>query len=69
MLRSTREGGVSTPSEKLTREQALRAVTLDAAWALGLEDEIGSITVGKQADFTILGSNPLENQGRRLAIN
>jgi len=59
MLRSTREGGVSTPSEKLNAEQALRAITIDAAWALGLEDEIGSIEVGKKADFTVLGANPL----------
>ncbi|MCF6275965.1 MAG: amidohydrolase family protein, partial [Robiginitomaculum sp.] len=59
MLRSTREGGISTPSEKLNAEQALRAITIDAAWALGLEGEIGSIEVGKQADFTILDANPL----------
>lgn len=59
MLRSTREGGVSTPSEKLNAEQALRAITIDAAWAMGLEDEIGSIEIGKKADFTILGANPL----------
>ena len=59
MLRSTREGGVSTPSETLNAEQALRAITIDAAWALGLEDEIGSIEVGKKADFTVLGANPL----------
>ena len=62
MLRSTREGGVSTPSEKLTPEQALKAITIDAAWSLGLENEIGSIEVGKQADFTILGANPLETK-------
>ncbi|MCF6220158.1 MAG: amidohydrolase [Robiginitomaculum sp.] len=59
MLRSTREGGVSTPAEKLSAEQALRAITIDAAWALGLEDEIGSIKIGKKADFTILDTNPL----------
>lgn len=60
MLRSTRDGGVSTPSEKLNAEQALRAITLDAAWSLGLDDEIGSIEVGKKADFTVLGQNPME---------
>ena len=59
MTRATREGGISTPSEKLTAEQALRAVTIDAAWSLGLEDEIGSIEVGKRANFTILGVNPI----------
>jgi len=60
MTRSTRQGGVSTPSERLTAEQALRAITLDAAWSLGLEEEIGSIEAGKRADFTILDRNPLE---------
>ncbi|MCF6293852.1 MAG: amidohydrolase [Robiginitomaculum sp.] len=59
MLRSTREGGVLTPSERITAEQSLRAITIDAAWAIGLENEIGSIEVGKQADFTILDANPL----------
>jgi predicted amidohydrolase YtcJ len=59
MTRETRQGGVSNPSERLTPEQALRAITLDAAWSLGLEGEIGSIEVGKRADFAILESNPL----------
>jgi len=59
MLRSTREGGVSTASEKLNAEQALHAITIDAAWVMGLESEIGSIEIGKKADFTILGANPL----------
>jgi len=63
MTRATREGGVSNPNEKLTADQALRAITIDAAWSLGLEDAIGSIEVGKQADFTIVGANPMELPG------
>lgn len=63
MTRATRAGNVATPSERLTAEQALQAVTLDAAWSLGLEDEIGSIEVGKRADFTILALNPMDLPG------
>lgn len=59
MLRSTRSGGVSTPSERLSAQQAMEAITIDAAWSLGLENEIGSIKAGKRADFTILGQNPM----------
>lgn len=38
----------------LTVEEALTAATLNAAGALGLADETGSVEVGKQADLTIL---------------
>lgn len=59
VTRATREGGVLTPGERLAPQEALEAITIDAAYALGLEAEIGSIAPGKRADFTILEANPL----------
>ncbi len=47
------EGGYE-PAEKMTREQALRSYTLDAAFAAFREDRKGSLEVGKWADLTVL---------------
>ncbi|MGH8086506.1 MAG: amidohydrolase family protein [Lysobacter sp.] len=41
--------------------EALRAATIDGADYLGLDADIGSLEVGKQADLVVLNSNPLEN--------
>ncbi|HKH49716.1 MAG TPA: amidohydrolase [Thermoanaerobaculia bacterium] len=41
------------PEERLTREEALRGFTLDAAWSLFLEKEVGSLEVGKRADLVV----------------
>ncbi len=41
------------PAELLDREEALRGFTLDAAHSLFLEDEIGSLEVGKRADLVV----------------
>ncbi|MCA0133293.1 amidohydrolase [Winogradskyella alexanderae] len=51
-LKGTPEGGYE-PDQKMTREQALKSYTLDAAYGAFEEDIKGSITVGKLADFTI----------------
>ncbi|WP_340692813.1 amidohydrolase family protein [Hyphomonas sp.] len=63
ITRATREGGVYEATMALTPYEALESVTLDAARAVGLEAEIGSIEAGKRADFTILGANPLDVAG------
>lgn len=47
---------------------ALRSATIYAAEKLGLENELGSLQEGKQADLVILSQNPLENIRSTSAI-
>ena len=56
--RKTASGTVRGPEEALTLHQALRAVTIDAAWSLRMDHEIGSIEAGKKADFAVLEEDP-----------
>lgn len=65
--RVTMNGTLMAPSERLTVEQALRAITIDAAWVLRMEDEIGSIRAGKRADFAVLEADPYEVGAAGLA--
>ena len=39
----------------------IRAATLNGAEALGADDKIGSVEIGKLADFVIVEENPLQN--------
>ena len=41
--------------------EVIRAATLNGAEALGMADKIGSVEVGKYADFIIIEENPLSN--------
>jgi len=47
------------PEEKLTAYEALRGFTLDAAHAGFAEDAVGSLAIGKRADFVLLAQDPL----------
>lgn len=55
-LKGEPEGGYE-PEEKMTREQALRSYTLDAAYGAFEEKIKGSIAVGKLADFTVFSQD------------
>ena len=66
VTRRTLSGKVMAPEQRVTVEQALRAVTIDAAWSLRLDDEVGSLAVGKKADFVVLEKNPLEVRPERI---
>ena len=52
--RRTSSGTPLGASQKLTLEEALRAHTITAAYALRMEDRIGSIEVGKLADVVVV---------------
>lgn len=58
--RETLSGKVFAPSEQLTLDQAIRAITIDAAYMIGMENDIGSIEAGKLADFAVLDKDPYE---------
>src|SRR5437763_9525944 len=46
-----------------TEEEALRMITLNPAWIIGVEDRVGSIEVGKDADLVIWDGYPLSSYG------
>ena len=51
--------GLGVMNMDMTVEEALVATTLNPAWSLGLQDRVGSLEVGKQADFLLLdGESP-----------
>jgi len=62
--RLTRSGAVIGAEQTISVEQALRAVTIDAAWQHFEETEKGSLEPGKLADLVILSENPIDHPGR-----
>lgn len=64
--RETASGRVLSEAERLSVPDALRAITLGAAYTIGMDDVIGSIEVGKFADFAVLDEDPREVPAERL---
>jgi hypothetical protein len=64
--RVTNDGNLRGPEQRVSRMGALKAVTLDAAYSLQLEKEVGSIVPGKLANFTILADNPVTGDPMKI---
>ncbi|MFB2596274.1 amidohydrolase [Herbiconiux sp. P17] len=58
MTRTTRSGRHLEGAAGVTLDEAIRAETLDAAWQLFSEHEVGSLEVGKFADLVVLSADP-----------
>jgi predicted amidohydrolase YtcJ len=57
--RESTGGVVIGPEQRIDLLPALRAVTIDAAWQVFMDDQVGSIELGKRADLVVLSDNPL----------
>jgi predicted amidohydrolase YtcJ len=64
--RETASGRVLGAAERLTVDEALHAITLGAAYTLRMDHLIGSIEVGKFADFAVLDEDPSACAPERL---
>jgi len=59
VMRQTAAGRVLGEGERIPVGEALRAITLGAAYTLKLDHLVGSVEVGKFADFAVLADDPL----------
>lgn len=64
--RLTPTGRTLGEAEKIEVEDALRTITIGAAYTLKLDGEVGSIESGKRADFAVLEDDPTEIGGANL---
>ena len=52
----------------MCKEEALKAITLNAAEILGLQERVGSLTPGKDADLVIYDGDPMEISGKSWMV-
>jgi predicted amidohydrolase YtcJ len=65
-LRRTASGRVVGPEQRVSVHDALRAVTIEAAYSWRMKHELGSIAPGKSANFTVLAEDPYGVDPSRL---
>ncbi len=58
--RKTKAGMPLGEREKIELLDAIKALTIHAAWQINVEDKLGSLEKGKYADFIVLDNNPFE---------
>jgi len=68
VFRQTLGGDVLGPEQRIGVMDALRAVTIDAAWQVFQEDNRGSLEPGKFADLVVLSGNPLDDPQAMRAL-
>ena len=66
VLRRTAGGRVLGPGERLTVPDALALYTIEAAFAMRREHDLGSLEPGKLADFVILDRSPLQVEPEQI---
>ena len=59
--RLNQEAGKIIHYGNVSEEDALKMITLNAAWIIGVDDRVGSLEVGKDADISIWNSYPLSS--------
>ena len=64
--RVTTSGRIAAPEQRISVEDALRGVTIEAAYSWQKENELGSIVPGKIANFTVLEQDPLAVEPMKL---
>ncbi|WP_121065482.1 amidohydrolase [Chachezhania antarctica] len=60
VTRRTASNRVQGTGERITVDEALSAITLGAAFTMGMDHLVGSIEAGKRADFCVLGDDPTD---------
>ena len=62
--RLNQEAGKMVHYGGATEEEALRMITLNPAWIIGVDDKVGSLDVGKDGDVVIWNMDPLSTYAR-----